>query len=66
MQRLLTLSEAAEILRMDPVKLRRLARRGRVGGAIILPSNETRFDCAKLEAWLALQVTPPDGGHKEC
>ena len=58
MQKLLMLSEAAEILRMDPVKLRRLARRGRVGGAIILPSGETRFDCAELEAWVARQVTP--------
>jgi hypothetical protein len=64
MQRLLTLSEAAELLRTDPIKLRRLARRGRVGGAIILPSGETRFDCAALEAWLAQQMTPAEGGQR--
>jgi len=64
MQRLLTLSEAAEFLQTDPIKLRRLARRGRVGGAIILPSGETRFDCAALGAWLARQTTP-DGGQKQ-
>jgi hypothetical protein len=53
MKKLLTLAEAAELLRADPVKLLRAARRGRVAGAVRLPTGETRFDLATLERWLS-------------
>jgi len=37
---LMTLAEVAELLRLEQRKVQRLARRGRLPGAIILPSGE--------------------------
>ena len=52
MEALLTLDEAAELLRIDGKRLRQLARRGRIGGAIILPSGETRFNRDAFQSWV--------------
>lgn len=49
---LMTLVEAAEFLRLDQRKVQRMARRGLLPGAILLPSGEVRFDRAHLLSWL--------------
>lgn len=49
---LMTLAEAAGLLRLEQRKVKRLARRGQLPGAVILPSGEIRFDKGRFLAWL--------------
>jgi len=51
---LMTLAEAAELLRLEQRKVKRLARRGKLPGAIILPSGEIRFQKGRLLGWLGV------------
>lgn len=56
---LMTLAEAAELLRLEQRKVKRLARRGQLPGAIILPSGEIRFDKGRLLGWLGTLAGGP-------
>ena len=49
---LMTLAEAAALLRLEQRKVQRLARRGQLPGAILLPRGEVRFERARLLSWL--------------
>jgi excisionase family DNA binding protein len=51
MSNLITEDEAAEILRLTPRRLTRMARNGDIP-AVILPTGEIRFDQAELLAWV--------------
>jgi excisionase family DNA binding protein len=48
---LLTDSEAADVLRLTPRQVARLAKRGDLP-AVTLPNGETRFDPDDLRAWV--------------
>jgi len=52
MERLMTLREAAEVLSLEARRVRQLAQRGKLPGAIILPDGEVRFDRAAFRSWL--------------
>jgi excisionase family DNA binding protein len=60
---LLTDSEAAEILRLTPRQVSKLARNGELP-SVHLPGNEIRFDPADLQKWIALHKQPGNGGAK--
>ena len=61
---LLTLAEVAAILRVDQNDLRRLARRGKIPGAVILPNGCVRFDPEALETWLRQQWGQAKGARR--
>lgn len=50
--RLLTIAEAAALLRLAPKSLQRLARRGTIPG-VIRVNRSVRFDAVVLEAFIA-------------
>ena len=56
----LTVDEAAEILRMTPRRLTRMANRGDVP-RVDLGDGELRFDRGDLEAWAASRKQPVKG-----
>jgi len=58
--RLLTTDEAAEILRLTPRQVARLANAGRVP-TVRLPGNEIRIDESDLWAWVADRKQPIAG-----
>jgi excisionase family DNA binding protein len=59
---LLTDSEAAEILRLTPRQVARLARRGELP-SVQLPGNEVRFDPDDIRRWVETRKRPlPQGG----
>ena len=61
---LLTDSEAAEILRLTPRQVARLARRGELP-SVELPGKEVRFDPADLRRWVESHKRPmPQGGER--
>ena len=59
---LLTLAEVAEMLGLEQRRLRVLAKRGDVGGALLLPDGEVRFDAAAMRRWLERRTVAPQGG----
>jgi predicted site-specific integrase-resolvase len=61
---LLTAREVDRLLRWSRGRAARYGRSGALP-CIVLPDGELRFDCAALEAWLARQTTPPEGGQKQ-
>jgi excisionase family DNA binding protein len=54
---LLTDSEAADILRLTPRQVAKLARNGKLP-SILLPGNEIRFDPADLEKFIDARRQP--------
>ena len=48
---LLTVPEAAAVLRMDQRALIRSAKHGAIPGAVSLPTGDLRFDAERLYAW---------------
>jgi len=59
---LLTDSEAAEILRLTPRQVAKLAKRGEIP-TVHLPRNEVRFDSDDLRQWVETLKRPgPQGG----
>jgi excisionase family DNA binding protein len=57
---LLTDSEAAELLRLTPRQVARLAKRGELP-TVCLPGNELRFDPDDLRAWIDGRKQPAKG-----
>jgi hypothetical protein len=55
---LLSASEAAELLRMLPSRLVRLAK-ARAVPAVLLPDGEYRFDPSDLSAWVSAHKQIP-------
>ena len=53
----LTMAEVATLLRLEQRRTSNLAKRGKLPGAIILPSGEVRFDRAILLDWLSKQAS---------
>ncbi len=62
--KLLTLSEGADLLRLDQKRTRRLAKAGKLPGSIVLPGGEVRFDRKVLNEWLTQQVVGGDNNEK--
>lgn len=58
---LLTDSEAAELLRLTPRQVARLAKRGELP-SVELPGNEIRFDADDLRRWVDSHKRPATGG----
>jgi excisionase family DNA binding protein len=58
---LLTPGEAAEIVRLTPRQITRLARDG-VIPAVVLPGDEIRFDERDLWTWVEQQKRPAGQG----
>jgi excisionase family DNA binding protein len=59
---LLTDSEAAELLRLTPRQVTRLARRNELP-SVCLPGNEIRFDLDDIRRWVDSRKRPmPEGG----
>ncbi len=58
---LLTTAEAAQILRMLPARLARLAKAGKLP-TVLLPDGELRFDRGDLRGWIDQHKRPIDGG----
>ena len=54
---LLAISEAAELLRLTPRQVAKLARRGELP-SVSLPGNETRFDASDLQRWVDSRKRP--------
>ena len=54
---LLTDSETAEILRLTPRQVAKLARRGELP-CVNLPGNEIRFDPADIRQWVEAHKRP--------
>jgi len=56
---LLTTAEAAQLLRMLPARLARLAKAGKVP-TVLLPDGELRFDVGDLRGWIEQHKRPVD------
>lgn len=54
---LLSSSEAADLLRMLPARVVRLAKRGAIP-CVLLPDGEIRFDVQELAAWVEQHKQP--------
>ena len=59
---LLTASEAADVVRLTPRQVDRLARRGKLP-AVRLPGDEIRFDEADLWTWIDAHRQPQTEGQ---
>jgi len=60
---LLAISEAAELLRLTPRQVAKLARRGELP-SVLLPGNEIRFDHADIRQWVETRKRPvAEGGQ---
>lgn len=56
---LLTTAEAAQVLRMLPARLARLAKAGKLP-TVLLPDGELRFDRGDLRIWIDQHKRPID------
>jgi excisionase family DNA binding protein len=61
MTSLITDSEAAEILRLTPRQVAKLARRGELP-SVNLPGNEVRFDVDDIRQWVERHKRPATEG----
>lgn len=61
MDPLITIFEAAELLRMTPQKISRAAKRGDIP-CVMLHDGTPRFDVGDLRKWIETQKQPPRQG----